>query len=479
MTTSTNSQGAFELRDVAPGSYFVSASRAGYLELQYGQRRPRERGVSVDVRGADTIQRIDIALPKGSVLAGRITDELGEPYPGVRVSVLEVRYQQGRRVPFPSGGATTDDLGAYRIPGLLPGTYQVSATSSETWRNERQENYGYATTYYPATASENAQSITLRAAEDRTDIDFSLTASRTARLRGRVIRPTGEPMPGEQVSLSVAFRGTGLAMAGNPISTRTLADGTFELRDVAPADYMLRAGGRTESASLFVAVSGDIDNLVLAPLSGSSVTGAVITDEGTPPPFPASGVRLNLLAPEPERVLPTVRLPAVNNDWTFALANLGGPFLFRVQGLPGEWMIDAVRLNDADLTDAPFDVPTGGREITGLQIVITQRVGTVSGTVVMTDGKPTADATVVVFPDDETKWMFGSRFVRSARPTSAGTFSITGLPAGNYFAVAREAVIDGQWESREFLESVRQDATRIVLAAGASEAVSLTVGRSP
>ena len=54
-------------------------------------------------------------------VAFRVADENGEPYPGVMITVWQMRYQQGRRVPFPSGTDRTDDQGAYRIPGLQPG----------------------------------------------------------------------------------------------------------------------------------------------------------------------------------------------------------------------------------------------------------------------------------------------------------------------------------------------------------------------
>ena len=93
MTTSTNQQGNFQLRDVPPGSYFVSASRPGYIELQYGQRRARERGLSVDVKAGETINRIDVALVRGAVIAGRIVDEIGEAYQGLTVTAWQTRYQ--------------------------------------------------------------------------------------------------------------------------------------------------------------------------------------------------------------------------------------------------------------------------------------------------------------------------------------------------------------------------------------------------
>ena len=105
--------------------------------------------------------------------------------------------------------------------------------------------------------------------------------------------------------------------------------------------------------------------------------------------------------------------------------------------------------------------------------MITRNVGNISGNVTDADGKPTAEATVVIFSEDNALWMTGSRFIRSARPNSDGAFSITGLPAGTYLAVAKDYVMDGQWENAEFLESIRKDTVRVTLSEGGSESVAL------
>src|SRR4051794_8136705 len=39
-SVSTNSEGVFEIRELPAGRYTITASRAGYLRLTYGQRRP-------------------------------------------------------------------------------------------------------------------------------------------------------------------------------------------------------------------------------------------------------------------------------------------------------------------------------------------------------------------------------------------------------------------------------------------------------
>ena len=41
-TAVTDTRGMFELTNVPPGKYSLTARRAGYLTMQYGQRRPRE-----------------------------------------------------------------------------------------------------------------------------------------------------------------------------------------------------------------------------------------------------------------------------------------------------------------------------------------------------------------------------------------------------------------------------------------------------
>ena len=138
-------------------------------------------------------------------------------------------------------------------------------------------------------------------------------------------------------------------------------------------------------------------------------------------------------------------------------------------------MLDAVRLGERDITDETYDFPATGGALTDLQFVLTTKVGSVNGSVVNADGKPTRDATVVLFADDPSLWTLASRFVRSTRPTADGRFSMTGLPGGSYLAIAREFIADGEWESKEFLEAARQDAVRLTLERGGTASVDLKV----
>ena len=467
LTASTNSQGVFELKDVPPGPYTVSVTRAGYLPLEYGQRRATERGLTVDVAAGATVDDVDIALPRAGVIAGRIVDEMGEPYPGVQVMALAMRYIDGRRMPSPAGGSTTNDLGQFRIATVPPGTYTLVAISTETWRNDRQETFGYASTYYPGVSVNAAQRIVLGPSEQRLDLDFAMHPSRTVHISGRVeSEPGGRPVTGAQL----AYRfGDGILSSGFR-TTRVTGDGSFDFADVTEGVYSVSAGSGTDET--ITVRDADISGLSLTSRIGSTVSGVFVGEDDGPPPFRSPGVRVNLLAPL-GNVLPTVRIVSPEPDWSFKLSGLGGPFLFRAIGLPEGWAVGAVKIGDRDITDTPWDVPTGGKQLDGLKIVLTQKAGRIFGSVVDASNKPTSGATVIVFADDEKLWVPGSRFISAQRPSKDGSFSLAGLPPGIYRAIARDLVEDGQWFDRDFLEEIRDVATRIELGESAKASITL------
>src|SRR5690349_9455401 len=127
----TDQQGRFEFKELPAGRYTMTASKGGFVPLQYGQRRPSESGTPIELSEGETIDKIAIALPRGSVLGGRITDEYGEPVANAFVTASRYAYAGGARRLQPAGQNardTTDDQGHFRLFGLPPGDYYVSAT---------------------------------------------------------------------------------------------------------------------------------------------------------------------------------------------------------------------------------------------------------------------------------------------------------------------------------------------------------------
>jgi hypothetical protein len=85
-----------------------------------------------------------------------------------------------------------------------------------------------------------------------------------------------------------------------------------------------------------------------------------------------------------------------------------------------------------------------------------------------------ADYAVLAFAVDESQWYQGTRFRKRATPAVDGTFSIEGLPSGDYFVVATEAPRDpGEWQDPDVLAKLSTRATRVRLADGQHVSLAL------
>ena len=70
---------------------------------------------------------------RGGAITGTVTNAMGEPVVAVRVRATMIRDARGESPRLPvliSSEQPTDDRGIYRIYGLRPGTYIVSAGGS-------------------------------------------------------------------------------------------------------------------------------------------------------------------------------------------------------------------------------------------------------------------------------------------------------------------------------------------------------------
>jgi hypothetical protein len=79
------------------GRFSLTASKGSYVTLQYGQTRPMQGGTPLQVLDGQIVEKVDLALPRGAVITGRVVDEFGEPIADVQVMPLQSRFAQGRR----------------------------------------------------------------------------------------------------------------------------------------------------------------------------------------------------------------------------------------------------------------------------------------------------------------------------------------------------------------------------------------------
>jgi hypothetical protein len=173
-------------------------------------------------------------------------------------------------------------------------------------------------------------------------------------------------------------------------------------------------------------------------------------------------------------VLGAIRNPGVSDlkpDGTFSITGVFGRSRLRI-ALPDDWAVTSVMLDGRDVAEQPFDLRSG-ETVTGVQIIVTKRITSVSGQIVDGRGAPVMDGTVIVFASDSDRWAENSRFVKSARPDQEGQWRIKGLPPGEYLAVAVDFVEDGQWNEREYLETLRRYGQKLILAEAGSQSISL------
>src|SRR6186713_1498673 len=166
----TDAEGSFNLRDLPSGNYQLTVSRAGFTSAIFGQRRPLEAPKQIKLAEGESFTA-NVALTRGGAIRGRIVDEFGEPIAGTRVQVLRSRMVRGqRRLQSMGPGDQTDDMGEFRVYGLPPGDYYVTASTGPADSVRRDPPV-----YYPGTSSvSEAQSITLAAGTEAA-ADFQIS----------------------------------------------------------------------------------------------------------------------------------------------------------------------------------------------------------------------------------------------------------------------------------------------------------------
>jgi hypothetical protein len=495
--TTTGSDGRFEISALPASRYRLYVSKAGYVALEYGQARPFEAGKLLDIANGQALEKIDFSLPRGSVITGRITDEFGDPVTDVQVQAMRYQFVNGeRQLRNVSRVSMTDDIGQFRIFGLMPGDYVVHASlrtnpnAALTPPNPAEPPSGYPGTYYPGvTDAGQAQAVTVALGQELSSVAFSLVPARLSTVSGTVMSSDGRPLAGAMVALRA---GGGAARARlNLGGGGVRPDGTFRLTNVPPGEYILDVQQRPrnlqnlpgsvselEFVSMPLSVSGDIDGLALVTSPGVTVSGRVVFQGTNAPKAAARSIQITATAPSglaslaaavAGRALGSGR---VNNDGTFEMRGLAGPQLIRVGGLPAGWAVKNISLDGVDITDAPFDFEPG-TQVTELVVTLTDRVTEISGTVRDSRGQAVADYVLVVFPENDKLWGAQSRHVATTRPNQNGTFSITGLPPGRYLATVVPSLENGMQNDVALLAQLRARAENVTLAEGQTLSLNL------
>jgi hypothetical protein len=332
----TDDAGRFAFADLPAGTFTLSIAKPGYVTTYYGAKRIGSNvGVPIAIAEGQRVGPLPLRVARGGVITGTLTDENGKPLPDVRVNLSRLTIASSGKKTFQSYGGgpntnTTDDRGVYRLFGLPPGEYVVSArpylvaglgatgeliattpaelqwaerqlaggagaTPSTDRAPERGRGVTFSTVYHPAAVeAASAAVVTVAPGQEKSGIDIRARFVATARLNGTVTDPAGQPAAGVQLTLipksEAGIENIDLARAqtlisvglmASPASSRTLADGTFSLTGVEPGSYWLtaRSGGAGAGTSAGASSAMELERIMLTARLGADgrTTGSTTT----------------------------------------------------------------------------------------------------------------------------------------------------------------------------------------------------------
>nr|MBA2354758.1 carboxypeptidase regulatory-like domain-containing protein [Acidobacteriota bacterium] len=485
--------GHYVVRGVQPGEYSLFARHPAYLSQGLGQTAPATPERRVVVTAGAQAGPLHFSLVRGAAIAGRVVDDLGEPAQRVQVRAAKLRRfaSEWRLIPF-GESVETNDLGEYRLHGLPPGEYVVSAeppqrpfwTSPESAVTAAEPDL--VQTWAPGTHSPaDAQRVRLEpGGEGRADLQ--LVVATVATIAGRALDSRGIPVNDGSVRLQ-ARGGVGGLSAGN-VSLNP--DGTFGFPGAAPGAYTLVVQPRrsnvsdvhtgepppTELGVLDVEVNGEpLTNLVVRTAPGATIRGRLVVDGDA---AALGGLVVYVLATPTESQAPVQgsTRARVSPDLSFEMRGVRGRVQLRLVGVPEGWWTRAVRQGGTDATDA---VEIGSASvIAGVELVVSTKPTALRGTVTHTSGTP-ADAVVLLFTRDEPRWeqsvnAAGTMLVRTGED---GHFRSPRVRPGRYYVVALGAteVKSDDFGDPEYLRALAPRATRIDVAEGQIPDVALIV----
>ncbi len=448
-TTTASTSGWFAMQDVEPGRYSLSVSKRGYARLTFGAHGPGRSGAALSLDPGQHLADITLRMSPQAVIAGRVVDEDGDPVPNIQLQLLHYSYRKGKRKLEPWGNSGTNDLGEYRLFGLSPGKYYLSATPNEGPRLETGRQ-GYTPTYYPGTSDPaGATALELQPGTMLRGVEITLMKTRTVRLRGRVVGPAGTAPTGVNVMLTP--REDAESMFGRQLGANIDAQGNFEFPSVVPGAYLVQAFQHAGADKMFAVTQAvdtrgnDVENIVLALAPAAELKGYLRVEGRALQNLADLQVSLQ---PDGPNYQGWAGGP-VKADGSFTIPNVTSThYELNVHGFPDDYYIKSAALDGKDILEAGINFMPGTSG--AIEIVLAGTGGQVEGVVLNADQQPATEASVVAVPDEPRRAQL--RFYKEDHTDQYGRFTIKGIAPGRYKLFAWEDVEEGAYQDPEFIK---------------------------
>jgi Carboxypeptidase regulatory-like domain len=286
---STDEDGRFRLTRVPAGRYYVRPFAPAFTYETEDTSRRSEK--SVTLSDGEAVDGINIALKRGGVITGRVTDASGRPLVEEQVR-LQFTDDHNRAHPFYQSNffaLRTDDRGVYRLYGLPAGRYLVSAGLEQ---NNGMVRMGFGNRYYPrtfhpgVTDESKATAVELAQGGEATGVDIVVgRVEKTYTATGRIIdADTGKPLADIGYGYG-PLRPDEKMMGARGWGYRSNAKGEIRLDGLFPGRYAVFAttGEGSEyynEPTMFEITDADVSGVEMKLRRGSAISGTVVI-EGT------------------------------------------------------------------------------------------------------------------------------------------------------------------------------------------------------
>jgi Carboxypeptidase regulatory-like domain len=517
--------GAFAFSGLPAGSFTLMGEKATYMVTRFpeGGETLRSGNRTQSLSDGQVIDDVVIRMYHGGAITGHVVDAYGDPVEYAQIQALKLP-KVGRGKPQQRNGASTNDLGEFRLARLDPGKYLLMVMPQ---RRDMIEQPGAALTapapqplptYYPAAVSlDDAQPITVERGTTVSNVEIALAEGVSATVSGSVVDATGQPLTrGGSISVRPILRDVNNGFGGSGGGLK--GDGTFTLR-LTPGEYVLEARnnigvsgggppapGTEQYGSMRINVAGDMTGVTIQLGPGARVTGRFVFDGSAAPPQPPPSQNGQPIFSSSDGVGCRTGRMQMSPDWTFTTDGLFGACQARFNGGFGSgWSFKAIMYDGKDLTDQTLEFASGQR-MKDLVVLFTDKRTELNLHVVDERGAATRDFVALAFSTDKARWgpdnagfMSGSRYTRTyvvpparAETVAAGVSrlgmtapranagraprdAMTGLPAGEYYVIAVDDLEPESTRDTELLEQLSRGAIRVTLAEGEPADVNLRV----
>jgi len=283
-TVYTDATGQFSFPRMPAGNFGVSVLQSQFLPVNYGQRRMGGPGRAMALADGQQLT-LKIPMLRGGVITGTVLGADGEPQGNAQVRGFRYDMNSGFKRLQSVAFAQADDRGVYRMFGLQPGDYVVSATpnASDAMNADRQAQEAdfveraivsgqvkpptapgftptvvvpfspppmspgqmqlmnqqqYLPTYAPSSpAPSGATKVTIAGGEERAGVDILVRLTLATNIQGVLTTPLDT---GVAVQMTLISDDPTID-SPQTSSTRVDQNGKFMFRTVAPGKYTLFA----------------------------------------------------------------------------------------------------------------------------------------------------------------------------------------------------------------------------------------------